>query len=142
MIRILARPVCVEVSCDQNEIGSATTTTAITEAEILPGGVGRLAALWRGRPCEWPWFSWAGKPIVVVILGPAARHAVHAVRSSQVKSSSRQVTAQVRHWPVSSLQVKAAWLTRPLNALGQGQGQKTNNELLARTSLACLTTIP
>ena len=43
MIRILARPVCVEVSCDQNEIGSATTTTAITEAEILPGGVGRLA---------------------------------------------------------------------------------------------------
>ena len=116
MIRILARPVCVEVSCDQNEIGSATTTTAITEAEILPGGVGRLAG-WQlcgeAGHVEWPWFSWAGKPIVVVILGPAARHAVHTVRSGQVKSSSRQVTAQVRHWPVSSLQA------RPLGSLGR-----------------------
>ena len=125
MIRILARPVCVEVSCDQNEIGSAAATTtmiAITEAEILPGGVGRLAALWRRRRCEWQWFSWAGNRIVVVaILGPAARQAV-----TPFTPSSRQV---VKSRPRSDTGLflccrQASWLTRPLNTIGQGQGQR------------------
>ena len=114
-MRILVRPVCVEVSCEQNGIGSAATT-AIPEGEILSGGV--CTSVGGLCNCERQTYGRhdAAGP------GPAARQAVTPFRSSSHgPRSDTGLFLRCRH---------ASWLPKPLNALGQGQGQRRISRLL------------